>query len=200
MTLKILMIYMLVAAGAATAIKLLIQRPDASPPPVPASKAPLIVAQQAPASEPLKAAGPKVPNAVASGSRTPHPPPHPGEIQDMAIKELGNFDYAPELGEGIPDDVLRLNGIHIRLHGYMIPLDQAENITRFALVPSLFNCCFGQPPGVQHTVLVECSAGNPYTSDTITVEGTLAVHETKQDGYVISLFSVSSAKVNPSTP
>jgi hypothetical protein len=34
----------------------------------------------------------------------------------------------------------------------MIPIDQAENITSFALVPSLFACCFGQPPQVQHTV------------------------------------------------
>jgi hypothetical protein len=51
----------------------------------------------------------------------------------------------------LPEDVKALNGAKIRTHGFMIPLDQADNITEFALVPSLFACCFGQPPQVQHT-------------------------------------------------
>ena len=40
-----------------------------------------------------------------------------------------------------------------------MPMDQSENITQFALVPSLFGCCYGQPPQIQHGVIVTCPKG-----------------------------------------
>ncbi|HEX3358557.1 MAG TPA: DUF3299 domain-containing protein, partial [Tepidisphaeraceae bacterium] len=97
----------------------------------------------------------------------------------------------------IPPDVRQLTGSLIRLHGYMIPLDQTTNLTRFALVPSLFNCCFGQPPGLQHTVIVTLTPGFAvhYTSDPITTEGTLSVGELREDGYVVSLFQVTAQHI-----
>jgi hypothetical protein len=79
----------------------------------------------------------------------------------------------------------------------MMPLDQADKITKFALVPSLFSCCFGQPPQVQHTVVVTCPKGSAvsYTPDQVLVEGTLIVEEKKDDGYVISLFQIEPTSV-----
>ena len=77
----------------------------------------------------------------------------------MAIKDLGNFDYDEDKGGNIPADVKALSGATIRLHGFMIPMDQAENITQFALVPSLFACCFGQPPQIQHTIVGQLPQG-----------------------------------------
>ncbi len=89
------------------------------------------------------------------------PTPKPGEILEMSIKELGNFDFdADTSSTPIPPDVKNLNGSTIRsprLH--MIPMDQAENISKFALVPSLFACCYGQPPQIQHTIVVSCLQG-----------------------------------------
>ena len=90
-----------------------------------------------------------------------------------------------------------MDGSTLRLHGYMIPMDQATNITQFALVPSLFACCFGQPPQIQHTIVVNCPKGKTlaYCPDEIVVEGKLGVKEKKDDGYIISIFEVSADSV-----
>ena len=116
----------------------------------------------APAVAPAAAAA-KVPAVAAKDDRKPHEAPKAGETRDMAIKDLGNFDYDPDQNTPIPDDVKALNGMTVRLHGYMIPLDQAENISKFALVPSLFNCCVGQPPQMQHTIIITCPKGKAVT-------------------------------------
>jgi hypothetical protein len=141
---------------------------------------------------------PPTPPSLSEG-RKPHPAPVPGQVLEMPIKDLGNFDYDPEKGGNIPPDVLALNGAKIRLNGYMIPMDQAESITKFALVPSLFSCCFGQPPQIQHTIVVTVPAGKAvsYYPDEISVEGTLTVQEKKEDGFIVSIFEVATTSVKP---
>src|SRR5687768_7874045 len=131
--------------------------------------------------------------------RKPHVRPKDGEALEVAIKDLGNFEYDHEKGGGIPDDVLKLHGARIRTNGFMIPLDQADNITEFALVPSLFACCFGAPPQVQHTMVVRTPKGKAvgYYPDEIVVEGTLKVEEKKEDGMIISVFEVDCISVKP---
>jgi len=134
-----------------------------------------------------------------SAERKPHPAPKPGDVLDMQIKELGNFDYDADKGGNIPADVTALSGSTIKLHGFMIPIDQAENITQFALVPSLFACCFGQPPQIQHTVVCKAPAGKAisYFPDELVVEGKLKVEEKKDDGFIVSVFEVDVASVKP---
>jgi hypothetical protein len=142
--------------------------------------------------------------AAAPGSDVPmdpetrkkHPAPKPGETLQLSIKELGNFQYDDQKG-GVPADVKQLNGATLQLKGYMIPMDQADHITQFALVPSLFSCCYGQPPQIQHTIVVSCPKGKAvsYCSDEIVVEGKLTVQEKKDDGYVISLFELGADSV-----
>jgi hypothetical protein len=130
-------------------------------------------------------------------TRKKHPLPKPGEVTEYLIKELGNFEYDDEKGGKIPADVKQLNGSEVRLRGYMIPMDQAENITQFALVPSLFACCFGQPPQIQHTIVVSCPKGRSlaYVPDEISVQGRLTVQEKRDDGYVISIFEIGADSV-----
>jgi hypothetical protein len=137
--------------------------------------------------------------ATAPEARKPHAKPKDGQVLDLAIKELGNFDYDADHGGNIPKDVLALTGSKVRLHGFMIPMDQADRITRFALVPSLFACCFGQPPQIQHTIVVQCPEGKAvsYYPDEITVEGTLKVEEKKEDGFIVSIFDMDVASVKP---
>jgi hypothetical protein len=137
--------------------------------------------------------------ANLSANRIPHPAPVSGQVQEMSIKELGNFDYDADKGGNLPADVKRLDGSQIRLRGYMIPIDQAERISKFALVPSLFACCFGQPPQIQHTIIVQCPAGKAvsYYPDELIVEGTLSVNETKEDGIITSVFQVKTNSVKP---
>ncbi len=117
----------------------------------------------------------------------------------MTIKELGNFDFDPTADTTIPADVKALNGTKIKLRGFMIPLTQAENITNFALVPSLVGCCFGQPPGVQHTITCRAAPDPavPYTVDEVSVEGTLKINVQRDQGYTFSIFELEGVSVKP---
>jgi hypothetical protein len=150
---------------------------------------------------------PAAPTTEPTGPRTPHAPPAAGEVRTLTIKDLGNFNYNAETGGTIPDDVRRLDGMTVRLSGYMVPPNQANiavgggaggaevaGVTRFSLVPSLFSCCYGQPPGVQHVIDVQCREV-PFTPKLVTVEGQLKVGEVKDDGFVVSLFSVIATDV-----
>jgi hypothetical protein len=144
---------------------------------------------------------PAGPPAIPMGTdRKPHVTPKPGEVLDTTIKELGNFDYDAEHGSAIPADIKALDGSTLRLKGYMIPMDQAENISKFALVPSLFSCCYGQPPQIQHTIVVNCPKGKAisYYPDEIVVEGKLKVEEKKDDGFIVSIFEIDTSSVKPS--
>jgi hypothetical protein len=149
----------------------------------------------------LSSATPPVPPELVMGpDRRPHPTPKAGEIQEMSIKELGNFEFDAETGSTpIPPDVQSLNGSTIRLRGFMIPMDQAESISQFALVPSLFACCYGQPPQIQHTIVVNCPKGKAvsYYPEEIVVQGKLTVEEKKDDGFIVSLFEVEANSVKP---
>jgi len=138
-------------------------------------------------------------SAVTPEKRKPHARPKDGQVLELAIKDLGNFEYDAEKGGNLPEDVKALNSAKIRTHGFMIPLDQADNITEFALVPSLFACCFGQPPQVQHTMVVHTPKGKAvgYFPDEIIVEGTLVVNEKKEDGMIVSVFEMNCNSVKP---
>jgi hypothetical protein len=133
------------------------------------------------------------------GPRVPHVVPAAGAFLDLPIKQLGNFDYDAEHGGNIPPDVVQLTGCKLRTRGYMIPLDQAENIAEFALVPSLFACCFGQPPQIQHTLVVHLPPGKAvsYFPDELQIEGTLRVEEKRDDGFIVSIFDVDATSVKP---
>lgn len=137
--------------------------------------------------------------ATSAEERTPHTPPKPGEVRETSVKELGNFDYDADQGGNVPDDVKALSGMKIRVKGFMIPMDQASNVTSFALVPDLFACCFGQPPQVQHMIIATCPPGKAvsYYPDELVVEGTFKVDEKKEDGFIISLFEMDVSSVKP---
>ncbi len=111
----------------------------------------------------------------------------------IGIKELGNFQYDAEKGGGIPADVQKLSGMKVKVWGFMVALAQTENITEFALVPSLTGCCYGQPPTVQHMIVVHLPTGTAYTRDAIRVTGTLKVQEKRDEGYTVSLFEIDGA-------
>jgi hypothetical protein len=134
-----------------------------------------------------------------TGPRKPHPAPKPGEELSMNIKDLGNFDYDAEKGGNIPEDVKALSGSKLKVKGFMVPMDQADSITQFALVPSLFGCCYGQPPQLQHTIIVNCPKGKSvsYFPDEIEVNGTLKVDEKKDEGFIVSIFEVECSSVKP---
>jgi len=139
------------------------------------------------------------PDVATGDSRKPLAAPKDGQVVVLDITELGNFDYDARTGGKIPSDVRRLSGVKVRTHGYMVPMDQAENITQFALVPGLCACMFCQSPQIQHTIVVRCHKGKAvsYFQEEITVEGTLNVDEKKDDGYIVSVFEMEAVSVRP---
>ena len=136
---------------------------------------------------------------TAADKRKVHAKPAGDGVYDLTIKELGNFEYNSDKGGNVPADVMALNGAKVRLNGYMLPLDSSDRITNFALVPSALACCFGGPPGLQHTVVVYAPPGKSlgYFPDEIVCEGTLKVEEKKDDGFIISLFEMNVSSVKP---
>lgn len=136
---------------------------------------------------------------TAPEKRKKHTAPKEGEALSITMKELGNFEYDADKGGNIPEDVKKLSGIKIRVQGFMIPLDQADNISHFSLVPSLFACCFGQPPQIQHQIVVHTPKGKAvsYYPDEIICEGVLKVEEKKDDGYIVSVFEMDVQSVKP---
>ena len=140
------------------------------------------------------------PAAIPTGDdRKPHKKPKDEDVYALLIQELGNFEYDQEKGGNIPKDVQALTGTTVRLNGFMIPLDQADKIKQFVLVPDLFSCCFGQPPQVQHSIIVTCPEGKAvsYFPEQIQVEGKLKVEEKKDDGFIISIFEITCTSVKP---
>jgi hypothetical protein len=131
--------------------------------------------------------------------RKAHTKPEAGQAYEVSIKELGNFEYDADNGGNIPEDVQALSGSNLRIRGFMIPLDQADRITEFALVADLFACCFGQPPQLQHTVVVRTPQGKAvsYFDDEIVVEGKLTVEEKREDDWIVSIFEMEAASVKP---
>ena len=136
---------------------------------------------------------------TAPEKRKKHAAPAAGQVLPISMKELGNFEYDADKGGNIPDDVKKLSGAKIRVQGFMIPLDQADNISHFSLVPSLFACCFGQPPQIQHQIVVHTPKGKAvgYYPDEIVCEGILKVEEKKDEGYIISVFEMDVTSVKP---
>ena len=98
----------------------------------------------------------------------------------------------------IPDFIKKLDGKDIEMTGFMMPLSEVNDITEFLLVPSLWGCCYGQPPAVNHIVVVKMPAGRlaKFYNDPIRVRGRFNVGETKQDGYLVSLYVLTAERID----
>ena len=57
------------------------------------------------------------------------------------------------------EEIKRLDGRNVDVTGYMFSLDNPQKATRFVLVPSLWGCCYGKPPEVNHVVLIKLPEG-----------------------------------------
>ncbi len=136
---------------------------------------------------------------MSAADRIPHTKPKYGDVLTMTIKELGNFDFDPAVDADVPADVKLMEGAHVKLNGFMIPLTQAIKVDKFALVPSLAGCCFGAPPGVQH--IITCTTPSDkamdYVLDELEIEGIVHVRVKREDGYTSSIFEldVTGAKI-----
>jgi hypothetical protein len=135
--------------------------------------------------------------------RKPHPATQPGEVLETTLEQLGNFDFDFEAKDPhIPDDVKALSGVTIKVDGCMIPMQQADDIHMFALVPKKNLSPEGlRSPKVQQIIVVTCPREKSvkYCPDIIVVQGRLKVGIVKDDGFTVSVFSIDDATVKPAS-
>ena len=67
-------------------------------------------------------------------------------------RRSAGFEYIEHMT--LPDEVRKLNGKKVGLAGYMLTLDQVENIREFLLVEAFWSCCFGTPPSMNQVAMI----------------------------------------------
>jgi len=109
---------------------------------------------------------------------------------------LTNWTYE-EGKTPIPDNVKALEGKYIEITGFMMPINETENITKFIIVNSLWGCCFGQSPAVNHVIIVSMEPGKAvdFYPDPVKITGKFSVGETREEGYLVSIFQMEAFKV-----
>lgn len=112
---------------------------------------------------------------------------------------LRSYTYSQAVGlTGLPEAVAAVDGKPVTMVGFLQPLYEFDDIHQFALVGSHWSCCFGMPPGINGVVNVTLADGQPGLSNTmepLLVVGTFRAKETKEEGWLISIFSIDDAKV-----
>ncbi len=114
----------------------------------------------------------------------------------LKFDTLGKWQYI-EGKTSIPENVKQLDGKWVELTGFMMPINESEHITRFILIQSLWGCCFGQTPAVNHIVLVEMKSGKTvdFYPDPVRVIGKLSVGEIREEGTLVSIYRVEGDQV-----
>lgn len=119
----------------------------------------------------------------------------PEGYERLKWEVLGGFEY--EEGMVLPNNVRELDGKKIGIAGYMMTLEEVEDIHEFLLVESLWSCCFGTPPEVHQVLVVNVpdERGVEFTTAPILILGEIDVGEEVEDGFVTSLYRVKTDKV-----
>ncbi len=114
----------------------------------------------------------------------------------LSFEEIASWPYEDGL-IGLPKPVQQLDGKKVLMTGFMLPIDQVEDIKEFLLVQSLWSCCYGQPPDINGIVRVvmQGEARIDYQFEPIRVTGTFRVKETKEDGYCVDIFQLEADSV-----
>jgi hypothetical protein len=116
---------------------------------------------------------------------------------DMQAFGAFPFDNAHGVLRDIPESVRRKDGKRVTIEGWMIPMDQADRITEFAVVPELGEG--SPPPPIQQIVIVKMPSGTwtPYYVEQVAVQGVLHVGVETDQGYITDIFSLTANSVVP---
>ncbi len=127
----------------------------------------------------------------------PTQPQSRSKVVKLTFELLKSWTYIEKQRTPIPDSIRKLDGQTVEMTGYMMPLSEVKNVTQFVLVPFLWGCCYGQPPAVNHIMVVNMPEGqtsNVY-NDQVRVRGTFHVGETRQNGHLVSLYTITAQSV-----
>lgn len=134
---------------------------------------------------------------VARGGPGPKPPDPAAKSDEIEWSVINGYEYVEGL-KNLPAAVRALDGKTVVLRGFLTPLYEFDDIHEFVLVANHMSCCFGMPAGISGQVQVKMPAdakGLPNTSEPLRVEGTFRVVETKEQGYILSIFRIDDATV-----
>jgi hypothetical protein len=113
---------------------------------------------------------------------------------------LRAYEYsAAGLGD-LPDALKALDGKRVTMVGFLLPLYEWDDIHQFALVGSHWSCCFGVPAGLNgtmNTTLAKGHAGLENSMEPLRVVGTFHVRETRESGWLVSIYSLDDATAAP---
>ena len=121
-----------------------------------------------------------------------------GVDQLLTFEEISSWPYIDGL-EGMPKEVKELDGKKVMMVGFMLPIDEVENIKEFLLVQSLWACCYGQPPDINGIVRVVMTGDNrcDYHYDPIKMVGKFKVEAYMEDGYCVDIYQLHVDKIEP---
>lgn len=114
----------------------------------------------------------------------------------LTFEELSNWTYQDGL-KGMPTAVKEMDGKHVMMTGFMLPIDEVQNIKQFLLVQSLWSCCYGQPPDINGIVRVVMKGDKriDYKCDPIKVIGDFKVEAAYEDGYCLDIYQLHADSV-----
>lgn len=109
----------------------------------------------------------------------------------LKFEELTSWPYEDGL-KGMPKRVKEMSGKKVLMTGFMLPIDEIQNIKEFLLVESLWSCCYGQPPDIHGIVRVVMPKGKTtdYFFDPLKIIGTFKVEATVMDGYCVDIYQL----------
>lgn len=109
----------------------------------------------------------------------------------LPFDELTSWPYEDGL-KGMPKRVKKLSGKKVLMTGFMLPIDEVQNIKEFLLVESLWSCCYGQPPDIHGIVRVVMPKNKTtdYFFDPLKIIGTFKVEATMMDGYCVDIYQL----------
>jgi hypothetical protein len=150
---------------------------------------------------PPNAPAPRDPRTFFSGVPSksddgqPAPPPLP-EGKFMSLKRQ-------QPGAGSPPAVVaELNGKHVEIGGYVVPLDfEATSVKEFLLVPFVGACIHVPPPPANQIIYVKSAKGIEIAGsfDPVKVTGTLKT-ETAFTGLADAGYSIEADDIEPIAP
>jgi hypothetical protein len=115
------------------------------------------------------------------------------------LDAMGKFDLDQQSGtiNDIPWRFRELDGQHVILQGFMwAPASDSGEVTNFQLVYNITGNSF-HPPLVQARVFCTVAGGKsaPYYADVVEVTGTLHVGIDREDGKIISVYTMDVESV-----
>ncbi len=159
-----------------------IDRPDENQP-VPTGTDPADIAAMKSAEDMLRAEK-RLQQEIRAGKIT-------GLDKILPFDELTSWPYEHGL-KGMPKRVKKLSGKKVLMTGFMLPIDEVQNIKEFLLVESLWSCCYGQPPDIHGIVRVVMpkKKTTDYFFDPLKLIGTFKVEATMMDGYCVDIYQL----------